>query len=201
MSDKRPTIDQQAIIDCKTDNILVPAAAGSGKTTVMIDRIVSKIIGDMQDDSIPDHEKHSLDSILVVTFTVAAAEHMREKAESALDEAIAKNRDNPELVAKLARQKELLPNSYIQTFDAFCARVVKEKGYCAADSARADVFDPANIVLDGNELTLLKHSAARQAIRKMYEEVTSETDPYVRLTLRFGDGRSDTSLENTNCEI
>jgi ATP-dependent exoDNAse (exonuclease V) beta subunit len=201
MSDKRPTIDQQAIIDCKTDNILVPAAAGSGKTTVMIDRIVSKIIGDMSDDSIPDHEKHSLDSILVVTFTVAAAEHMREKAESALDEAIAKNKDNPELVAKLARQKELLPNSYIQTFDAFCARVVKEKGYCAADSARADVFDPANIVLDGNELTLLKHSAARQAIRKMYEEVTSETDPFVRLTLRFGDGRSDTSLENTTCEI
>ncbi len=201
MSDKRPTPDQQAIIDCKTDNILVPAAAGSGKTTVMIDRIVSKIIGDMSDDSIPEHEKHSLDSILVVTFTVAAAEHMREKAESALDEAIAKNKDKPELVAKLARQKELLPNSYIQTFDAFCARVVKEKGYCAADSAKADVFDPANIVLDGNELTLLKHSAARQAIRKMYDEAGSETDPFVRLTLRFGDGRSDTSLENTTCEI
>ena len=70
MSDKRPTPDQQAIIDCKTDNILVPAAAGSGKTTVMIDRIVSKIIGDMSDDSIPEHEKHSLDSILVVTFIV-----------------------------------------------------------------------------------------------------------------------------------
>ncbi|MBR5357757.1 MAG: UvrD-helicase domain-containing protein [Clostridiales bacterium] len=201
MSDKRPTPDQQAIIDCKTDNILVPAAAGSGKTTVMIDRIVSKIIGDMRDDSIPDREKHSLDSILVVTFTVAAAEHMREKAESALDEAIAENKADPDMVAKLARQKELLPNSYIQTFDAFCARVVKEKGYCAADSAKADVFDPANIVLDGNELTLLKHSAARQAIRAMYDETGSETDPFVRLTLRFGDGRSDTSLEQTTCEI
>ena len=201
MSDKRPTPDQQAIIDCKTDNILVPAAAGSGKTTVMIDRIITKIIEDLSDDSIPEGEKHSLDSILVVTFTVAAAEHMREKAESALDEAIAKNKDKPDLVARLARQKELLPNSYIQTFDAFCARVVKEKGYCAADSEKADVFDPANIVLDGNELELLKHSAAREAIRSMYARVRSETDPFVKLTLRFGDGRSDNSLEDTLCEI
>lgn len=201
MSDKRPTPDQQAIIDCKTDNILVPAAAGSGKTTVMIDRIITKIIEDLSDDSIPDNAKHSLDSILVVTFTVAAAEHMREKAESALDEAIAKNKDKPDLVARLARQKELLPNSYIQTFDAFCARVVKEKGYCAADSEKADVFDPANIVLDGNELELLKHSAARQAIGAMYAGAKSETDPFIKLTLRFGDGRSDNSLEDTLCEI
>ncbi len=201
MSDKRPTPDQQAIIDCKTDNILVPAAAGSGKTTVMIERIITKIIEDISDDSIPDQEKHSLDSILVVTFTVAAAEHMREKAESALDDAIAANKDNPDLVARLARQKELLPNSYIQTFDAFCARVVKEKGYCAADSDKADVFDPANIILDGNELTLLKHSAVRQAIQTLYDEAESEEDPFVRLTLRFGDGRSDTGLEQTACEI
>ncbi|MCR5615456.1 MAG: UvrD-helicase domain-containing protein [Saccharofermentans sp.] len=201
MSEKRPTPDQQAIIDCKTDNILVPAAAGSGKTTVMIDRIITKIIQDMSDDSIPDSEKHSLDSILVVTFTVAAAEHMREKAESALDEAIAKNKSDHALVAKLSRQKELLPNSYIQTFDAFCARVVKEKGYCAADSAKADVFDPANIILDGNELEILKHSAVRQAMRAMYDKVSSDTDPFIRLTLRFGDGRSDKSLEDTICEI
>ena len=201
MSDTRPTPDQQAIIDCKTDNILVPAAAGSGKTTVMIERIINKIIEDISDDSIPDPEKHSLDSILVVTFTVAAAEHMREKAEIRLNEAIEKHKDNADLVAKLARQKELLPNSYIQTFDAFCARVVKEKGYCAADSAKADVFDPANVILDGNELTLLKHSAARQAIKALYAEAGTDADPFVRLTMRFGNGRDDSSLEQKACDI
>ena len=134
MAGQRPSPDQQAIIDNKTENILVPAAAGSGKTTVMIERIITKIIDDIQDDTIPENEKHSLDSILVVTFTIAAAEHMREKAEEALNKAIADNRDNPGLVAKLGRQKDLLPNSYIQTFDSFCARVIREKGYCAAGS-------------------------------------------------------------------
>lgn len=198
---QKPSADQQAIIDNKTENILVPAAAGSGKTTVMIERIITKIIADIMDDSIPENEKHSLDSILVVTFTIAAAEHMREKAEGALNDAIAKNRDNSELVSKLSRQKDLLPNSYIQTFDSFCARVIREKGYCAADSEEADVFDPANIVLDEHEKTILKNAAARQAVKQMYAEVKNENDPFIKLTQRFGDGRSDGSLITAALDI
>ena len=201
MAGQRPSPDQQAIIDNKTENILVPAAAGSGKTTVMIERIITKIIEDIKDDSIPENEKHSLDSILVVTFTIAAAEHMREKAEEALNKAIADNRDNPGLVAKLGRQKDLLPNSYIQTFDSFCARVIREKGYCAADSKEADVFDPANIVLDEHEKTILKNAAARQAVKQMYASVKDENDPFIKLTQRFGDGRSDNSLITVALEI
>ena len=110
MAKQDPSIDQQAIIINKTENILVPAAAGSGKTTVMIQRIITKIIEDLKDDSIPDNQKHSLDSILVVTFTIAAAEHMREKAEDAINQAIAENKGNTELIAKLSRQKDILPN-------------------------------------------------------------------------------------------
>lgn len=201
MAGQKPSIDQQAIIDNKTENILVPAAAGSGKTTVMIQRIITKIIGDIKDDSIPDNEKHSLDSILVVTFTIAAAEHMREKAESALNDAINENRDDPELVAKLNRQKELLPNSYIQTFDSFCSRVIREKGYCAADSKEADVFDPSNIVLDEQEKLILKNAAAKQAVKLMYAEVRSDDDPFIKLTQRFGDGRTDSSLITSALDI
>ena len=201
MAGQKPSPDQQAIIDNKTENILVPAAAGSGKTTVMIERIITKIIEDIKDDSIPDNEKHSLDSILVVTFTIAAAEHMREKAEDALNKAIADNRDNAELVAKLNKQKDLLPNSYIQTFDSFCARVIREKGYCAADSEEADVFDPANIVLDEHEKTILKNAAAKQAVKLMYASVKDENDPFIKLTQRFGDGRSDGSLITAALDI
>ena len=102
MAGQRPSPDQQLIIDNKTENILVPAAAGSGKTTVMIERIITKIIDDIKDDSIPENDKHSLDSILVVTFTIAAAEHMREKAEDALNKAISDNSDDPELIARLS---------------------------------------------------------------------------------------------------
>ena len=201
MAGQKPSPDQQAIIDNKTENILVPAAAGSGKTTVMIERIITKIIEDIKDDSIPDNEKHSLDSILVVTFTIAAAEHMREKAEDALNKAIADNRDNAELVAKLNKQKDLLPNSYIQTFDSFCARVIREKGYCAADSEEADVFDPANIVLDEHEKTILKNAAAKQAVKQMYAGVKDDNDPFIKLTQRFGDGRSDGSLISAALDI
>ncbi|MCR5287933.1 MAG: UvrD-helicase domain-containing protein [Saccharofermentans sp.] len=201
MAGQKPSPDQQAIIDNKTENILVPAAAGSGKTTVMIERIITKIIEDIKDDSIPDNEKHSLDSILVVTFTIAAAEHMREKAEDELNKAISDNMDNPDLVAKLSRQKDLLPNSYIQTFDSFCARVIREKGYCAADSKEADVFDPANIVLDEHEKTILKNAAAKQAVKEMYASVKDENDPFIKLTQRFGDGRSDSSLITAALDI
>ena len=196
-----PSIDQQAIIENKTENILVPAAAGSGKTTVMIERIISKIIKDIKDDSIPDDEKHSLDSILVVTFTIAAAEHMREKAEDAINEAIAESKGNPDLIAKLNRQKDLLPNSYIQTFDSFCARVIREKGYCAADSDLADVFDPANIVLDETEKAILKNAAARKAVKLMYDAAKDENDPFIKLSQRFGDGRSDGSLITAALDI
>ena len=194
MADQIPSPDQQAIIDNKTENILVPAAAGSGKTTVMIQRIITKIIEDTKDDSIPEDKKHSLDSILVVTFTVAAAEHMRQKAEAELNKAIADNKNDPELVKKLNRQKDLLPNSYIQTFDSFCARVITEKGYCAADSDLADVFDPANVVLDDHEKAILKNAAVRKAVKQMYAAVKDENDAFIKLTQRFGDGRSDKSL-------
>lgn len=201
MAKQDPSIDQKAIIDNKTENILVPAAAGSGKTTVMIQRIITKIIEDIKDDSIPDDKKHSLDSILVVTFTIAAAEHMREKAEDAINQAIAENKGNPELIAKLNRQKDLLPNSYIQTFDSFCARVIREKGYCAADSDLADVFDPANIVLDETEKAILKNAAAKKAVKLMYDAAKDENDPFIKLSQRFGDGRTDGSLITAALDI
>ena len=201
MAKQDPSIDQQAIIINKTENILVPAAAGSGKTTVMIQRIITKIIEDLKDDSIPDNQKHSLDSILVVTFTIAAAEHMREKAEDAINQAIAENKGNTELIAKLSRQKDLLPNSYIQTFDSFCARVIREKGYCAADSDLADVFDPANIVLDETEKAILKNAAAKKAVKLMYDAAKDENDPFIKLSQRFGDGRTDGSLITAALDI
>ena len=201
MAGQKPSPDQQAIIDNKTENILVPAAAGSGKTTVMIERIITKIIEDIKDDSIPEERKHSFDSILVVTFTIAAAEHMREKAEEALNKAIRENAGDTELIAKLNRQKDLLPNSYIQTFDSFCARVVREKGYCAADSEQADVFDPANIVLDEHEKEILKKEAVKLAIKQTYAEVKGEDDPFIKLTRRYGDGRTDDSLMDVALEI
>ena len=79
--------------------------------------------------------------------------------------------------------------------------MIREKGYCAADSEEADVFDPANIVLDEHEKTILKNAAAKQAVKQMYAGVKDDNDPFIKLTQRFGDGRSDGSLISAALDI
>ena len=121
---------------------------------------------------------------------------MREKAEDAINQAIAENKGNPELIAKLNRQKDLLPNSYIQTFDSFCARVIREKGYCAADSDLADVFDPANIVLDETEKAILKNAAAKKAVKLMYDAAKDEQakNEYSQANMRLREAEDEGRL-------
>ena len=107
------TPKQKDVITASVDNILVSAAAGSGKTTVLVIRkIVSHDI--------------SISEILVVTFTKAAASNMQKKIEEALREAIVNNQGD---IKYLKEQLDLLPSAYIQTIDSFCSRVLKEKGY------------------------------------------------------------------------
>ena len=182
----KPTKDQQAIIDHKIDDILVSAAAGSGKTTVLVERIIDKILkGEL-----------SLDRVLIVTFTNDAADNMHDKIHKVLKSKLEQYKaegDNAK-AALLSDQLDLLPNSYIQTVDSFCSRVLKEKGYVIAGTKTGEIFESGSAVLDGNQLELLKYSAASSAISEMYTRVDSENDAFVRLTLRFGDGRSDDSL-------
>ena len=108
-----PTKSQEKAITAK-GNVLVSAAAGSGKTAVLVERVISKLC-DKQSGV-------SADKLLIVTFTNAAAAEMRSRIEKRLDEVIKKNPDDKTLLL----QKHLLPSAKICTIDSFCIDLVRE---------------------------------------------------------------------------
>lgn len=148
------TLDQRKVIDTRDKDILVSAAAGSGKTAVLVERIVEMIC---------DPEKPvDIDRLLVVTFTKAAAAEMRERIAEAISE---KTKANPES-EQLARQAVLLHNAKICTIDSFCSQVLRN------NFDKADV-EPGYRTPDEAEITLIR----RDVLADLLEERFSETDP------------------------
>ncbi|MCF0125044.1 MAG: UvrD-helicase domain-containing protein [Clostridia bacterium] len=115
MGEVKWTKEQQDAIYEKGSNILVAAAAGSGKTAVLVERIINKII----------NENIDIDKLLVVTFTNAAASEMRERVLNAIYK---KLEDDPEN-EKLQRQVNLLNKANICTIDSFCLEIVRNNFY------------------------------------------------------------------------
>lgn len=111
MGEVKWTDEQSLAIKEKGQNILVAAAAGSGKTAVLVERIINKII----------NEKIDIDKILVVTFTKAAAAEMRARILDAIYKKIEQNPENKHM----QRQITLLSKASICTIDSFCLDVVK----------------------------------------------------------------------------
>jgi ATP-dependent helicase/nuclease subunit A len=109
----KPTKPQKLAIE-ENGNILVSAAAGSGKTAVLVERVIKKLC----DDENPVRA----DELLIVTFTNAAAAEMRSRIEKRIDEETQKNPDNIGLLL----QKHLLSNAKICTIDSFCIDLVRE---------------------------------------------------------------------------
>ena len=133
MASVKWTDEQQAAIDKKGSNILVAAAAGSGKTAVLVERIIKKIIVDRVD----------IDKILVVTFTNAAAAEMRERILEAIYKKIEENPED----ANLQKQIILLNKSSICTIDSFCLDVIRNNFYEIDISANARVADSTEMLL------------------------------------------------------
>ena len=106
------TDDQRKVIELRDRNILVSAAAGSGKTAVLVERII-KIITDKE-------HPVDIDRLLIVTFTNAAAAEMRERIGNALENALKEQPDDEHL----QRQLSLLHNAQITTIDSFCLYAV-----------------------------------------------------------------------------
>ena len=186
MSEIKFTDEQLAIIGGEVSDVLVSAAAGSGKTTVLVERIIRQIVAGTL----------SIDRLLVVTFTNDAANHMAEKIEKVLNERIkaAQASGDTELVTRLSEQLNLIPNSYIQTIDSFCSRVLKEKGHLINTPEERDVFASGNVILDESNLSLILNRAANLAVMDMYASNQGEDTPFIKLTNRFGNGRTDDAL-------
>ena len=106
---------QKLAIDTKDKNILVSAAAGSGKTFVLTQRVLSRIIND----------KWNIDSFLIVTFTRDAAAEMKDRITKSIESKL-NDVDNNELRQHLEKQLVLINKANISTIDSFCANVIRQ---------------------------------------------------------------------------
>ena len=154
--------------------ILVSAAAGSGKTSVLTER-VKRILCDTENPC-------AVSEILVVTFTRAAANEMRDRIYKALGEEIENNNENSDY---LRRQMTLLPTADICTMDSFCAKLVRENFHLADVGADFKILD------EKDEKELMKY-ALKDVVESLYEE----SDPdFLALSEMFLSERDDVKLE------
>ena len=178
MSEVKWTKEQLQAIQEKGSNILVAAAAGSGKTAVLVERIINKIIND----------KIDIDSLLVVTFTNAAAAEMRER----VLEAIYKKLDeNPE-DENLQRQITLLNKASICTIDSFCLDVVRNNFY------QLENISPNFRIADTTEIELLKQEVLEDIFEKKYENGDEDFSDLINTYTSY---RDDTPLKDLILKI
>lgn len=144
------TNEQLKVINTRNRNILVSAAAGSGKTAVLVERIIAMVTD--KDEPI------DVDKLLVVTFTNAAASEMRERLMKALSKALMQDRNNEHL----QKQMTYIQNAKITTIDAFCLGILKD------NFGEADI-DPGFRIGNNDELELLKKDTVSEVINSYFE--------------------------------
>lgn len=174
MSEPKWTIEQQAAIDLR-GQLLVAAAAGSGKTAVLVERLIRRIAD--------PREKADVDRFLVVTFTKAAANEMRERIGKALDDALFKESDSAE-IDRLLHQRALLYRASITTLHSFCMELLRQNFY------RLEL-DPAFRVADQAEADLLRQDIVEDLFERYYER---ENESFQALVEAFGSDRDDQPL-------
>ena len=149
------TREQKQAVFTSSRDILVSASAGSGKTTVLVDRILEMVTR--------ENAPLDIDRLLVVTFTKSAAAEMRERLIRALEECIAKDPEREHL----QRQSVLVHHAQISTIDSFCARVVQNYFH------RIDL-DPSYRVANESELELLKKEVLDELLEEEYGKSEAE---------------------------
>ena len=176
------TADQKKAIETHGQNILVAAAAGSGKTRVLVERIISQVRSGTL----------SLDRVLVLTFTKAAASEMRERIEAALNEEIAalaaggvSASDLHQRIGALERQRVLLTGADISTFHSFCQRLIQ---------SHIDATDiPPNFrIASEQEISLLKNKVVEDLLEEEYQRAENgDADGFLAFSDAYGGLRGD----------
>lgn len=173
MSTRSWTPEQQNAIHARGGSVLVSAAAGSGKTAVLVERVIQMVCDSTH--PVP------LDRLLIVTFTKAAAAEMRERIGKALEDCLAKDPDN----AYLVRQQILLPSAEISTIDSFCSSLVKEHFHTLG-------IAPDFRILDNSECSALEAETLSECIAALYDRGGETFADLADLFLR---GSSDDDLK------
>lgn len=168
------TTEQQKVIDARGCNILVSAAAGSGKTAVLVERIITMITD-------PVHPV-DIDRLLIVTFTRAAAGETRERIRLAIEKKLAEDEDNEHL----QKQSTLLHHAQITTIDSFCSYVVKNYFHLID-------LDPSYRMAEEGELRLMQGDVAAQVLDDAYGRKEPEFLQFVEC---FSTGKTDEGIED-----
>lgn len=166
------TSEQQKVIDARDRNILVSAAAGSGKTAVLVERIISMVL----DEKNPV----DIDRLLIVTFTKAAAGEMRERIGAALEARLEKDPDNQHL----QKQTTLLHHAQISTIHGFCSFVIRNYFHMID-------LDPGFRMADEGELKLLKADVLDEVLENAY---TEKKDSFIAFVESYSAGKTDEGI-------
>lgn len=175
--DKNYTSDQRKAVIAEGRNVLVSASAGSGKTFVMIERVIRLIV----------EGKAEVGEILAVTYTTAAAEEMKQKLVKAIIAEINAGRD----AARFRKALSEVPTASISTFHSFCANLIRTYFYAL------DV-DPSVSVADENQSGELKNKALDSLFESLYE---ARDEDFLYLVRIMGRSRGDDTLKDTVKEL
>lgn len=167
------TQEQEKVISLRDRNILVSAAAGSGKTAVLVQRIISKIT---------DKKKPvDIDRLLIMTFTRAAAGEMRERIGKALENALYEEPENEHL----QRQMNLIHTAQITTIDGFCSYIIRNYFHLIG-------LDPGYKTADEGELKLLKEDVLKELLE---EEYVSGGEAFHNFVECYAGGKTDEGIK------
>ena len=167
------TEEQQKVFSLRNRNILVSAAAGSGKTAVLVQRILSKILD-------KEHPV-DIDRLLIMTFTRAAAGEMKERISAALEQALFEEPDNEHL----QRQMTLIHTAQITTIDSFCSYIIKNYFHMIG-------LDPGYRTADEGELKLLREEVLEELLEEAYEQ---RDEAFLELVECYSPGKTDEGLK------
>ncbi|MBQ8956661.1 MAG: UvrD-helicase domain-containing protein, partial [Lachnospiraceae bacterium] len=168
------TVEQQNFIDDRGHNLLVSAAAGSGKTAVITERVVKLITED----------RYNVSELLIVTFTRAAASEMRDRIRDAISEKLMSGDLDEAQREHLSKQMTLIFSADITTIDSFCLNLVKEHfNICR--------IDPSFRVADEGELKLIAEEVMEVLLEERYE---SQDEAFYRFVDDVSTGRDDSAV-------
>ena len=166
------TSEQQAAVDNRGGGLLVSAAAGSGKTRVLVERLLARVEGEGLD----------IDRFLVITYTKAAAAELRGRIVEELSARLAERPTD----AHLRRQATLVYKAQISTVHAFCAQLLRECGHLLE-------LDPDFRLCDEGEAGILMLRALNDVLDRRYEDIAEGSD-FARLVDTMSAGRDDSRL-------
>lgn len=168
------TAEQTQVIESRNKNLLVSAAAGSGKTAVLVERIIRMVTD-------PEHPI-DIDKLLVMTFTNAAAAEMRERVGAAIEQKLAEMPDNEHLQMQAA----LVHHAQITTIDSFCLNLIR-------NHFNKLELDPAFRIGDEGELTLMRADVMQDMLEDYYAQDDERFEQFVET---YAQGKSDAGIED-----